>query len=224
MGRADSQVKVRGNRVELAEIEMALLDLDSVKDAAIVQQEDVRGEQGLVAYLVPASRPAPTVSALRRALTRALPDHMVPSAFVMLDALPLTPAGKVDRGALPRPARVRPELDDPFVAPRTPVERGVTEIWSDVLALDRVGVHDHFLDLGGDSLLAIQVISRVIRTFQVELPVRALFESPTVADMAVMIVQNQAKKAGQGDVERMLAELEALSSEEAKSRAAGGGS
>ena len=224
MGRADSQVKVRGNRVELAEIEMALLDLDSVKEAAIVQQEDERGEQGLVAYLVPASRPAPTVSALRRALTRALPAHMMPSAFVMLDALPLTPAGKVDRGALPRAARVRPELDDPFVAPRTPVERGVTEIWSDVLALDRVGVHDHFLDLGGDSLLAIQVISRVIRTFQVELPVRALFESPTVADMAVMIVQNQAKKAGQGDVERMLAELEALSSEEAKRRAAGGGS
>lgn len=224
MGRADSQVKVRGNRVELAEIEMALLSLDSIKDAAIIQREDERGEPRLVAYLVPTGQRGPTVSALRRALAQTLPDHMVPSAFVTLDALPLTPAGKVDRRALPRPEPVRPELDNSFVAPRTPVEKGVSDIWSDVLALDQVGIHDHFLELGGHSLLATQIISRVIRTFQVELPVRALFDSPTVAEMAVVVIQNQARKAEQEDVERMLAEVEALSVEEAKKRLADHGS
>ena len=224
MGRTDSQVKVRGHRVELAEIDMALLGVHGVKDAVVIQREDERGEQRLVAYVVPAGDRAPTVSALRDAVARTLPDHMVPVAFVTLDALPLSPAGKVDRRALPAPARVRPELDDPFVAPRTPIERVVTEIWADVLALDRVGIHDTFLDLGGHSLLATQIISRVIRAVQVELPVRALFDSPTVAEMALVIVQNQASQVERGSVERMLAELEALSDEEAKRRAAGGGS
>ena len=131
---------------------------------------------------------------------------------------PLSPAGKVDRRALPAPARVRPELDDPFVDPRTPIERVVAEIWADVLALDRVGIHDTFLDLGGHSLLASQIISRVIKAVQVELPVRALFDSPTVAEMALVIVQNQARRVEQGSVERMLTELEALSDEEARKR------
>ncbi len=191
-----AQVKVRGHRVELAEIEMALLGLPGIKDAVVIQRHDARGGPRLVAYLVPAGEPAPTVSALRSALARALPDHMVPSAFVTVNALPLTPAGKVDRRALPAPGRVRPELDGPFVAPRTPVERGVTDIWADVLALDQVGIHDHFLDLGGDSLLATQIIARVIQTFRVELPVRALFDSPTVALMALVIVAEPGR-AGQ---------------------------
>ena len=218
MGRTDSQVKVRGHRVELAEIDMALLDVRGVKDAVVIQREDERGELRLVAYLVPAGDRAPTVSALRSALARTLPDHMVPSTFVTLDALPLTPAGKVDRRALPAPARVRPELNDPFVGPRTPLERVVAEIWADLLALDRVGIHDNFLDLGGHSLLATQIISRVISTVQVELPVRALFDSPTVAEMVLVILQNQAKRVEPGSLERMLAELEALSDKEAEAR------
>jgi hypothetical protein len=195
---------------------MALLDVRGIKDAVVIQREDERGELRLVAYLVPAGDRAPTVSALRSALARTLPDHMVPSTFVTLDALPLTPARKVDRRALPAPARVRPELNDPFVAPRTPLERVVTEIWADVLGLDRVGIHDNFLDLGGHSLLATRIISRVISTAQVELPVRALFDSPTVAEMVLVIMQNQAKRVEPRSLERMLAELDALSDREAE--------
>jgi hypothetical protein len=215
-------VKVRGHRVELAEIDMALLDVRGVKDAVVLQREDERGELRLVAYLVPAGARAPTVSALRSALARTLPDHMVPSTFVTLDALPLTPAGKVDRRALPAPARVRPELNEPFVGPRTPLERVVAEIWADLLALDRVGIHDNFLDLGGHSLLATQIIARVVSTVQVELPVRALFDSPTVAEMVLVILQNQAKRVDPGGLERMLAELEALADKEAEERLGGG--
>ncbi len=216
MGREDSQVKVRGNRVEIAEIEMALLGLDRIKEAVVIQREDEPGDQCLVAYMVPTSQPAPPISALRRALTQALPGYMVPSAFVMLDALPLTPAGKVDRRVLPKPDRARPELESPFCAPRTPVEKELAEIWSGVLALAQVGIHDNFLDLGGHSLLATQLISRVVRTFQVELPVRDLFESPTVAEMAAVITQNLANRAGQEDIEGMLAGLEALADQESK--------
>ena len=141
---------------------------------------------------------------------------MIPSAFVMLDTLPLTGTGKVDRRALPEPSQARPELDNAFVAPRTPVEKALAEIWAEALGLEQVGMHDSFLDLGGHSLLAIQVISRVINAFQVELPLRALFESPTVAAMAVIITQRQANKAEAANLERMLAELEALSDEQAQ--------
>ena len=218
MGRADSQVKVRGHRVEAAEIETTLLGIHGVADAVVVLRQDERGEDCLVAYLVQAGERDLNVSALRKALSRTLPNHMVPSSFVTLEALPRTPAGKIDRRGLPAPAPVRPELDAPFVAARTPIERAVTEIWADVLALDRIGIHDHFLDLGGDSLLATKIIARVIQTFQVNLPLRVLFDSPTPAEMAFLIVLNQARRASQEDVDRMLAELAALSDEEASER------
>ena len=208
LGRQDLQVKIRGNRVELAEIEMALLELTAVKEAVVVDREGVPGalaasvppaglhtDKRLVAYIVSAIQPPPTVSALRRALAEKLPDYMIPSAFVMLDTLPLTGTGKVDRRALPEPSQARPELDNAFVASRTPVEKALAEIWAEALGLEQVGIHDSFLDLGGHSLLATKVISRVINAFQVELPLRALFESPTVAAMAVIITQRQANKA-----------------------------
>ena len=141
---------------------------------------------------------------------------MIPSVFVFLDTLPLIPNGKVDRRALLAPGSIRPELETPFVAPRAPIEEELAAIWAEVLGLDQVGVYDNFLELGGHSLLATQVISRIIKRFQVELRLQSLFEAPTVADMATVITQNQAKKAGQEEVDRMLAELEALSDEEAQ--------
>jgi amino acid adenylation domain-containing protein len=189
LGRKDLRVKLRGQRVEVSEIEAALVELGA-QDAVVVGREDAAGERRLVAYVVPGGGPALTVSSLRRGLARRLPRHMVPSAFVVLDVLPRTANGKVDRGNLPNPEPVRPQLDNPFEAPRTPVEKVLAAIWSEALGLDRVGIHDHFLDLGGHSLLATQVISRVIRRFAVDIPVRALFDAPTIAAMAVVVVQH----------------------------------
>ena len=145
---------------------------------------------------------------------------MIPSVFVTLDALPLMPTGKVDRTALPCPGTSRPKLDTPYVTPRTQIEEELTRIWAEVLDLDQVGIDDNFFDLGGHSLAATRVISRVINTFKVELPIKSLFESPTVADMAVVITQNQAKNAGPKDLARMLTEVESLSDEEVRKRLA----
>jgi acyl carrier protein len=118
---------------------------------------------------------------------------MIPSAFVLLDALPLTPNGKLDRKALPAPDQNRPEPEESYVAPRTPVEEMLAEIWAEVLKLDKVGIHDNFFELGGHSLLATQVISRVRNTFQVEVPVRSLFEIPTVAHLAKAIEEGKQR-------------------------------
>jgi len=216
LGRKDFQVKIRGYRVEIAEIEMTLLDHVAIKEAVVRLWEGRSGEQRLVAYLVPTGQQRPTVTELRRFLAEALPNYMIPSAFVMLDHLPLTPNGKLDRRALPAPGRLRPRLDNRYVAPRSPVEERLAEIWAQVLGLDQVGIYDNFFELGGHSLLATQVISRVINTFRVKVPLRSLFQAPTVADMAVVIVQNQLEKAESKDIDRMLAELEALSDEEAR--------
>ncbi|MFC1713401.1 AMP-binding protein [Candidatus Poribacteria bacterium] len=216
LGRKDFQVKIRGYRVEIAEIEMALLDLDGIKEAVVVAREDSHGDQRLIAYLVPTEGSTATVSMLRRDLAEALPDYMIPSAFVMMDVLPLTPNGKINRLALPEPGTARPEPDTSFVAPRTPIENTLAEIWSGVLGLDEVGIHDNFFDLGGNSLLATQIISRAINTFQVRVPLRALFRSPTIADMAVVIARNMAENVESREIEQILAELEKLSEDEIK--------
>ena len=202
--------------MEIGEIETALLEVDRVKEVAVVAQEDISGSQRLVAYYVPGFLPAPTAIQLRRDLSEKLPDYMVPNLFLRLDALPLTPNGKVDVRALPAPGQGRSELETPFVSPRTPVEHSLAEIWSEVLDLDQVGIHDNFLELGGDSLLASQVISLVIKTFQVEVSLRSLFETPTVADMAVVIVRNQSKELDQEELELLLVELEGLTEEQAR--------
>jgi amino acid adenylation domain-containing protein len=211
MGRKDLQVKIRGHRVEVADIEGALLKLDSVKAAIVHAQPEDRGEQRLVAYVEPSAGRTPTVSELRRALAQALPDYMIPSAFVFLDALPLLPNGKIDRRALPTPGKIRPALETPYAAPRTPMESDLVRIWAEVLDLEEVGIHDDFLELGGHSLLATQILTRVIETFQVELPIQALLEKPTVAEMAKVIVLHQAAQADPATMERILAEVESLS-------------
>jgi amino acid adenylation domain-containing protein len=216
LGRNDFQVKIRGHRVEVAEVEAALLNLEGVKEAVVVGREDTPGDKRLVAYIIPAGLRAPTVSELRRLLSDKLPDYMVPSTFLTLDALPLTATGKVDRRALPAPDRARPKLEEGFVAPRTPDEAMLAGIWAEILDLKPVGVHDNFFDLGGNSLLATQVISRVRNVFQVELPLRTLFETPTVADVAKAIAQSRAEQAEPGELSRLLTELNALSEEEAR--------
>jgi acyl carrier protein len=133
-----------------------------------------------------------------------------------MDSMPLAPSGKIDRRALPAPSDTRPELAIPFIAPRTLVEKDLAVIWATLLSLDRVGIHDNFFDLGGHSLLATRVVSRVIDHFQLELPIRSLFQSPTVAEMAVVITENQAKKLDEADLQRILSDLESLSDENAQ--------
>ncbi len=215
-GRKEFLVKIRGYRINPSEIETALLQGESIQEAVVVARESPSGEQRLVAYVVPSSPYAPTVTDMRRSLAKILPDYMVPTAFIILEAFPRTPTGKVDRRALPVPDNQRPELNTTYVAPRSPVEKELTQIWAEILSLDQVGIQDNFFDLGGHSLLATQVISRVINTFKVELPIKSLFESPTVADMAVVITENMAKKVGGEELARMLAELESISDEEAQ--------
>ena len=149
---------------------------------------------------------------------------MIPSLFVSIDKLPQAPNGKVNRKELPLPGTSRPDLENPLVRPRTPFEEALSAIWSELLDLDEVGVHDNFLDLGGDSLLASRVISQVIRRLRVELPLRTLFDSPTVADMALVIVQHQANEADEANLDRLLAELEVTSDEQATRPVADGDS
>ena len=220
LGRKDFQVKIRGYRIELGEIEAALLNLDAIKQAVVVARGDEAGDHRLTAYVVPSVNPRPTMSALRRALAEKLPDYMMPSAFVVMDSLPLLPNGKVDRRTLPQPDPERAELKKTYVAPQTALQKKLADIWTEVLKLERLGIHDNFFDLGGHSLLATQVIARVRGTLQIELPLRTLFQAPTVAEMAAIITQNEAKKLDEQDLARLLAELESLSDEEAKEFAA----
>jgi acyl-coenzyme A synthetase/AMP-(fatty) acid ligase/acyl carrier protein len=218
-GRKDFRVKIRGYGVELAEVEKALRNHTGIKEVVVTPQTE-SGETRLVGYFTSHAQRSPSVSELRSCLKGKLPDYMIPSAFVKLDAIPLTPNGKVDRKALPDPEKNRPELDTEFVAARTQVEKELAKIWAGVLSLDQVGIQDNFFDLGGHSLLATQVISRVINTFKVELPIKSLFESPTVAAMAVFITENMAKNAGDEELARMLAESESISDEEARKQLA----
>ncbi|HEU0077931.1 MAG TPA: AMP-binding protein, partial [Longimicrobiaceae bacterium] len=179
LGRVDAQVKVRGFRIEPGEVEAALERHPAVREAAVVVREDAAGERRLVAY-VAADGEAADAAELREHLRGRLPEYMVPSAVVVLDALPLTPTGKVDRRALPAPEGSGEE----FVAPRTPAEAALAGIWAEVLGAERVGVHDDFFALGGHSLLATRVATRVQEAFGVDIPLRAIFEAPTVAGLA----------------------------------------
>jgi acyl-coenzyme A synthetase/AMP-(fatty) acid ligase/acyl carrier protein len=182
LGRADTHVKIRGFRIEPGEIEAALLSHAGVAQAAVVARAEGSGETRLVAYVVAAGGAAAEASALKAHLKASLPDHMVPQAFVLLDALPLTSNGKLDRQALPAPEQ--PAAAGAYVAPRNPVEDTLAAIFAEVLGRHRVGINDNFFELGGDSIRATRAISRVQQEFGIDVPLRALFESPRTAELA----------------------------------------
>jgi amino acid adenylation domain-containing protein len=210
MGRRDFQIKIRGHRVEIGEVEAALLEVNNVKETVVIATQTAAKAPQLIGYVVVQTPPAPSVSQLRRSLAQTLPAYMIPSAFVVLDILPRLPTGKVDRAALPTPDAGRPDLDRPFVAPHTPIEVQLGRIWGGVLHLESVGIDDPFVELGGDSLLATQLLTRIIETFRVELPLRTLLETSTIADMALVIAQHQAKQLDADTITQLLAEVETL--------------
>jgi amino acid adenylation domain-containing protein len=206
-GRLDYQVKVRGFRIEPGEVEAAMSRHPSVRAAVVVAREDRPGEQRLVAYVVGDEGRVPTPGEWRTFLKESLPEYMIPSLFVRLDELPLLPNGKVSRRQLPAPDASRPELRRAFVAPGTPTEARLAEIWTNVLALKRVGVHDDFFELGGDSILATRLVSRVRRAFGVELPLRDLFWKTTVSELAPLIealLIEQLETLSEEEAERLL--------------------
>jgi amino acid adenylation domain-containing protein len=184
LGRVDQQVKIRGFRIELGEIEHVLCEHPQVREAVVLARDFGPGDTRLIAYLVACDGIEQSASALQAHLRAQLPEYMVPSVFVMLDALPLTNNGKLDRRALPEPAQERPELQRRYVAPRTPTERAVAEIWTEVLGLTEVGIHDNFFDLGGHSLLLLRVHEQLQRRFDANLPVTALFQYSTIVAIA----------------------------------------
>ena len=214
VGRADQQVKVRGFRIELGEIETVLSQHPAVREAVVVVREDASAGKRLIAYVVAHEESPPTTSELRSYLKERLPDYMLPSAFVMLDILPLTATGKIDRNILPAPEQARPELAGVYLAPRTALEEVLCDIFSEVLEREPVGVHDSFFELGGHSLLATQVVSRVRLVFQVELSLRKLFEAPTVEGLAAAILDGEQRERVERTAELLL-KLSMLSDEDA---------
>ena len=216
LGRVDQQVKIRGYRIELGEIEVALEQQAEVREAVVLASEDEPGNKRLVAYVVPAQKQVLTISELRRALSEKLPPYMLPAAFVMLDALPLTPNGKVDRRALPAPDEMRPDLTRTPVVPRTPLEEALAAMWTEVLRLDRIGVHDNFFELGGHSLLAMRILSRLRETFQVELPLRILFETTTIAQLAQALIAHEKTPGQTENIARVLKKIKGMSAEDVR--------
>jgi amino acid adenylation domain-containing protein len=189
--RLDNQVKVRGFRIELGEVESVLVQHPSVIDGVVLASSDPSGSTRLVAYVVPQNGSAPTTSELRRFIEKKLPSYMVPAAFILLPSLPLKPNGKIDRQALPSPDTARPGLEETFVAPRTPLEKTLADLFASVLEVDQVGVYDDFFELGGNSLLASQIINQVSQVFQVELSVVDLFETPNIVGLSDRVEKKQ---------------------------------
>jgi amino acid adenylation domain-containing protein len=210
VGRFDHQVKIRGYRVELGEIEWVLRQYWEVLEAVVVAREEEPGDKRLVAYVVGEEGVEPSVGDIQKYLREKLPGYMVPGAYVVLEEMPLTETGKVDRRALPAAHGMGAVSDERYVAPRTPLEELVGAIWCDVLNLHRVGIHDNFFAIGGHSLRATQVVSRIREMLDVEIPLRALFESPTVSGLTIAIVQGLAARADAGLLDVMLDELDEL--------------
>ncbi|HKI03782.1 MAG TPA: amino acid adenylation domain-containing protein [Thermoanaerobaculia bacterium] len=187
IGRRDNQVKIRGYRVELGEVEDRIREIPGIREVVVAARPAPSGDRRLVAYFVPAAGAGPEPARIREHLRSRLPEPMVPAVFVALEELPLTATGKVDRRRLPEPEPERADPAEEFQPPATPVERQVAAIWSEVLGVERVGLDDGFFDRGGHSLLAIQVVSRIRQALGVELPLRRLFESPTLRGMAAAV-------------------------------------
>lgn len=199
LGRLDYQVKIRGFRIELGEVEARLSEHPSVRDVVAIARAVPAHEKRLIAYVTPAPGHVLKPSQLRRFLMERVPQHMLPSAIVMLERLPRTSNGKVDRSALPNPRSTRPELDEPYVGPSTAAEKALVAIWADVLGLEGVGIHDNFFELGGDSIISIQVVSRA-KQAGLNLVPRDLFEHQTIAELGAIAAQVTTARADQGIV------------------------
>ncbi|MBW4498234.1 MAG: amino acid adenylation domain-containing protein [Scytonema hyalinum WJT4-NPBG1] len=196
IGRSDYQVQIRGFRIELGEIEAVLSQHPSVLQTVVIAREDGSGEKRLVAYVVSNEGPALSVSDLRRFLREKLPEYMVPFAFMLLEALPLTPSGKVNRSVLPAPDLAKPDSEENFVAPRDGLEQELVQIWEEVLRVQPIGIKDNFFDLGGHSLLAVHLFGQIETKFGKKLPLATLFQSGTVETLAKMLCPAQEKATG----------------------------
>jgi len=191
LGRIDGQVKIRGFRIEPGEIEATLAGHEAVREVVVIAREDQPGEKRLIAYVGAESRETVTAGDLRAFLRERLPDYMTPSAFVLMDTLPRTPNGKIDRKTLPSPDSARQEASAPFLAPSTPLERRVADVWREVLNLDQIGVNDNFFDLGGHSLLAVRIHERLRKEIKSDLQLLKLFQYPTVRTLAEFLSEGR---------------------------------
>jgi acyl carrier protein len=218
VGRMDHQVKLRGYRIELGEIETTLAQHPLVQEAAVLLRDDGPGGSHLVGYWLSSQESPISIDELQGFLKERLPEYMVPSAWVELEAFPRTPNGKIDRNALPALEAGRPEFVQDFVAPSTQAERQIAQVWEEVLGIEGIGIHDNFFALGGHSLLATQVIARIKTRLQMDLPLRTLFEQPTVASLAEVGQQTQKPPdagTAEEDLTALLDSVDALSEEEA---------
>ena len=226
LGRNDQQIKIRGFRVEPGEIETILCQHPQIREAVVVAYEELSGNKRLIAYLVPDTASSPAPEQVRAYLQSKLPVYMIPSAIIILERLPLTSNGKLDRRALPAPESIpaRNPSDDRCASPRNQIEELLVGVWSEVLGIEQVGIYDNFFELGGHSLLATQVIARIQQVFNVDLPLRSLFEQPRVAEFAQAIssserstgefISKSINRISQDAVEQTLATLDDLSAEE----------
>jgi surfactin family lipopeptide synthetase C len=213
LGRIDTQVKLRGFRIELAEIEAVLGQHPQIDRVVVMLREDEPGHKYLVAYVV-AEETQPTTSTLRNFLKEKLPDYMIPAAFVLMEALPLTPNAKIDRRALPAQDITHRNSEVEFVAPHTPTEQELATIWAEVLRLKQVGIHDNFFELGGHSLLATQVVSRLQEAFSLDFSLRYLFENPTIAELSQKVISEQIEQAENDALAQIIGEVDQLSAAE----------
>ena len=212
LGRIDNQIKIRGFRVELEEIEQALREQSSVKDGVVVYDESARR---LIAYVVPQNNEGISTTNLRNSLKTKLPAYMVPSILEVIDALPVTANGKINRRALPEPAS-QTQTDETFVAPSTPIEEMIASAWREVLNLERIGAHDNFFDVGGHSLLAAKVVSLVRNQMNVDLSIVDLFQAPTIAALAELLAPRVAEKSARDEFDRLMREIAEMTEAEAQ--------
>jgi len=207
LGRLDDQIKILGVRIELGEIEMALKKHPQVQQVVVIDRKDESGDKRLVAYVVTEDDEALDTGEFRQFLQQTLPAHMIPSAFVNLNTFPLTTNGKINRRALPKPSLSDMQATVTYIAPKTPLEQQLADIWKKMLKLEQVGIHDNFFELGGHSLLAMQIISRIHEVIQVELPLPQMFEAPTIEQMALSITQQQLDGLNEAELAQLFGQI-----------------
>ncbi len=214
VGRKDLQAKIRGHRVELAEVEIALLEIVGIVQAAVVARQQRDGGARLLAYVVLRAGTAMNVSQIRGALQEKLPDYMIPAAFVQLARLPMTRSGKIDRRGLPEARHSRAALDVPYAAPRNQLETVLVQLWREVLQLEELGSADDFFALGGDSLLANAIVARVNQLFALTQPLKTLFATPTVAQLAAWITAQERCPGAAAESARLMLEIDGMAPEQ----------